>query len=81
MLLALEERGLYFQGMVKTAHKEYPMGFMKDWGKWSLERGSAMKRRVVFVRIKDTMEHKHVCTWLEGQKIEDHYFKCRYHQT
>ena len=23
-LLALEERGLYFQGMVKDAHKEYP---------------------------------------------------------
>ena len=30
-LLALEERGLYLQGTVKTAHKEYPMGFMKDW--------------------------------------------------
>lgn len=30
----------------------------------------------MFVRIKDTTEHKHVCTWLEGQKVEDHYFKC-----
>ena len=30
-LIALGERGLYFQRMVKTAHKEYPMGFMKDW--------------------------------------------------
>ena len=30
-LIALEDRGLYFQGMVKTAHKEYPKQFFKRW--------------------------------------------------
>ena len=38
-LLALEQKGLYFQGMVKTAHKEYPMGFMKDWENGLAEGG------------------------------------------
>ena len=42
-LIALEEKGLYFQGMVKTAHKEYPMGFMKDWEN-GLEEGGVPSR-------------------------------------
>ena len=32
-LLALQERGLYFMGMVKTAHKEYPLAYLQSWGK------------------------------------------------
>ena len=42
-LLALEERDLYFQGMVKIAHKEYPMGLMKDWEN-GLEEGGVPSR-------------------------------------
>eukprot|EP00731_Ephydatia_muelleri_P023094 Em0015g677a len=30
-LLALQERGLHFMGMVKTAHKEYPLAYLKPW--------------------------------------------------
>ena len=32
-LLALQERGLYFMGMVKTTHKEYPLAYLQSWGK------------------------------------------------
>ena len=28
-LLALRERALFFMGMIKTAHKEYPLAFLK----------------------------------------------------
>ena len=30
-LLALRERGLFFMGMIKTAHEEYPLAFIKSW--------------------------------------------------
>ena len=30
-LLALQDRGLHFMGMVKTAHKEYPLAYLKSW--------------------------------------------------
>ena len=37
-LLALQEAGLHFMGMVKTAHKEYPLAYLnKVIGTWSRE--------------------------------------------
>ena len=38
-LLALRERGLFFMGMIKTAHKEYPLVFLKSWANGDEERG------------------------------------------
>eukprot|EP00731_Ephydatia_muelleri_P012969 Em0007g279a len=38
-LLALRERGLFFMGMIKTAHKEYPLAFLKSWANGDEEGG------------------------------------------
>ena len=38
-LLALRERGLFFMGMIKTAHKEYPLAFLTSWPNGDEEGG------------------------------------------
>ena len=38
-LLALRERGLFFMGMIKTAHKEFPLAFLKSWANGDEEGG------------------------------------------
>ena len=49
-LLALQERGLHFMGMVKTAHKEYPLAYLKSWALGhESEKEPVHERRVLFV--------------------------------
>ena len=49
-LIALEEMGLYFKGMVKTAHKEYSNQFFKD-REDRCEEGGVPTRKLVSTGI------------------------------
>ena len=51
-LLALRERGLFLLGMIKTAHTEYPLAFLKSWANDDEEGGKPSRGNYCLLQTK-----------------------------
>lgn len=75
-LLALAKHGVFFMGIVKTAHKEYPMKHLKQWyndgmaATPPLSRGSHKVLRSSYLGADGTNHYMMACGWAERKTIK-----------
>ena len=75
-LLALAKHGLYFMGIVKTAHREYPMKHLKNWyavgnaANPPLVRGSHKVLLSTYVAPDGSNHSMIACGWAERKTLK-----------
>ncbi len=62
-LLALKKQGLFFMGMVKTAHREFPKAVLQSWGDGTLTGVLPKRGSHLFLKSTESGEEMFAIAW------------------